>query len=102
MTDTSDLSQRFPQNPLVRPADLKPSRPDWQVECLLNPGVFRFKGKTCLLVRVAERPLPRETYVYFPFSPNPVRRRHWGLTGKIRVELLRRSVGTAEAGRSRW
>ena len=27
-----------------------------QVECLLNPGVFRFDGKTWLILRVAERP----------------------------------------------
>jgi len=32
----------------------------------LNPGVFRFNGKTCLLVRVAERPLQREGRVSFP------------------------------------
>jgi predicted GH43/DUF377 family glycosyl hydrolase len=62
----SDLSRRFPQNPLLRPAHLQPSRPDWQVECLLNPGVFRFDGKVCLLVRVAERPVPREGFVSFP------------------------------------
>jgi predicted GH43/DUF377 family glycosyl hydrolase len=62
----SELSRRFSQNPLLRPADIQPSRPGWQVECLLNPGVFRFKGKTRLLVRVAERPPPREGYVSFP------------------------------------
>ena len=66
MKNPNDLSQRFPQNPLLRPADLQPSRPDWQVECLLNPGVFRFNGQICLLVRVAERPAPREGYVSFP------------------------------------
>ena len=66
MNNTSDLARRFPENPLLRPADIQPSRPDWQVECLLNPGVFRFNGKTCLLVRVAERPPPREGYVSFP------------------------------------
>lgn len=66
MHNPSDLSQRFPQNPLLRPADLRPSRPDWQVECLLNPGAFRFAGKTCLLVRVAERPVQREGFVSFP------------------------------------
>ena len=27
-----------------------------KVECLLNPGAFRFEGRTCLLLRVAERP----------------------------------------------
>ncbi len=29
-----------------------------EVTCLLNPGVFRFEGKTWLLLRVAERPRP--------------------------------------------
>ncbi len=66
MNKTSDLSHRFPQNPLLRAADIQPSRPDWQVECLLNPGVFRFNGKICLLVRVAERPVPRAGFVSFP------------------------------------
>lgn len=59
----SDLARRFPQNPLIRPSDLGPSRPDLQVECLLNPAAFRFDGKTCLLMRVAERPPPREGFV---------------------------------------
>lgn len=62
----TDLAKRFPQNPLLRPSDLKPSRPDWQIECLLNPGVFRFDGRTWLLVRVAERPPQRAGYVSFP------------------------------------
>jgi predicted GH43/DUF377 family glycosyl hydrolase len=62
----NDLARRFPQNPLLRPADIQPSRPDWQVECLLNPGVFQFNGKICLLVRVAERPPQREGFISFP------------------------------------
>ena len=51
-----DLARRFPENPLLRPADIHPSAPGMKVECLLNPGVFRFHGKTWLLLRVAERP----------------------------------------------
>ena len=47
--------RRFPQNPLLRPADIPPSQPGMHVECLLNPGVFRFEGKIGLLLRVAER-----------------------------------------------
>jgi len=67
MTNTSnDLARRFFENPILRPSDLKPSRPDWQIECLLNPGAFRLNGRTCLLVRVAERPPPRAGYVSFP------------------------------------
>ena len=50
----NDLGQRLSWNPLLRPSDLDPSRPDWQVEGLLNPGVFRFDHRTWLLVRVAE------------------------------------------------
>jgi beta-1,2-mannobiose phosphorylase / 1,2-beta-oligomannan phosphorylase len=66
MNNPSNLAHRFPQNPLLQPADIQASRPDWKVECLLNPGVFRFDGKTCLLVRVAERPAQREGLVSFP------------------------------------
>ena len=62
----NDLARRFPQNPLLRPADLKPSRPDWQIECLLNPGVFRFDGRIWLLVRVAERPRQQPGFISFP------------------------------------
>ena len=63
---TNDLTERFPRNPLLRPADLKPSRPDWQIECLLNPGVFYFDERTWLLVRVAERPKQRPGFISFP------------------------------------
>jgi predicted GH43/DUF377 family glycosyl hydrolase len=51
-----DLAKRFAQNPILHPADIAPSIDGMKVECLLNPGVFRFAGKTCLLLRVAERP----------------------------------------------
>ena len=56
---TIDLAQRCPMNPLIVPGDLKPSIPGMEIACLLNPGVFRYNGKTCLVVRVAERP-PQE------------------------------------------
>jgi predicted GH43/DUF377 family glycosyl hydrolase len=36
------------------------------VECVLNPGVFRFAGKIWLLLRVAERPIQQEGVVSFP------------------------------------
>lgn len=61
-----DLAARFTQNPLLRPSDLKPSIPDLEITCLLNPGVFTFQGKTWLLVRVAERPKQTETKISFP------------------------------------
>ena len=61
-----DLAHRFPQNPLLLPKDLRPSREGWQVISLLNPGVFRFEGKTWLLVRVAESLAQKEGVIYFP------------------------------------
>ena len=51
-----DLAERFPENPILVPQDIAPSLPDLKIECLLNPGVFRFDHKTWLLLRVAERP----------------------------------------------
>lgn len=53
----SGLAKRCGDNPILKPADVKPSRPDMVVECLLNPGAYRFEGKTHLLMRVAERPV---------------------------------------------
>src|SRR5258708_615018 len=73
---TNDLARRFAQNPLLRPADLKPSQPDWQIECLLNPGVFNFGQRIWLLVRVAERPKQRPGLISFPTL---------GETGEARV-----------------
>jgi predicted GH43/DUF377 family glycosyl hydrolase len=52
----ADIAQRMAENPILRPADIRPSIPGMLVESLLNPGVFRFDGKTWLLLRVAERP----------------------------------------------
>ena len=51
-----DITSRFPQNPILFPADIPPSSPGLTVECLLNPGAFRFLNRTWLLLRVAERP----------------------------------------------
>ena len=48
---------RFANNPLLTPRDLRPSRPDFEVTCVLNPGAFRFGNRIGLLLRVAERPV---------------------------------------------
>lgn len=57
---------RYAQNPILSPENLLPSQPSMRIECLLNPGVFRFDGKTWLLLRVAERPEQTEGRVSFP------------------------------------
>jgi predicted GH43/DUF377 family glycosyl hydrolase len=62
----ADIAKRFAENPLLRPADIRPSIPGMTVECLLNPGVFRFRGKTWLLLRVAERPEQKPGKTSFP------------------------------------
>lgn len=54
----SDLAHRHPRNPLIRPEDVPPSRPGWEVLCVFNPGAFRHEGRIGLLLRVAERPIP--------------------------------------------
>jgi len=67
----ADIAKRFPENPLLRPADVRPSIPGMKVECLLNPGAFRFDGKTWLLLRVAERPEQKPGKTTFPiFAKN--------------------------------
>lgn len=62
----TDLVHRFAENPLLAPADIAPSMPGMEVTCLLNPGVFRYQGMVCLLVRVAERPKQTAGKVSFP------------------------------------
>jgi len=62
----NDLAHRFSENPLLVPADVSPSSPGMIVECLLNPGVFTFRGETWLLVRVAECPEQCEDSIRTP------------------------------------
>lgn len=61
-----NLAWRFSANPVLRPEDIKPSVTGLRVECLLNPGVFRFQGKIWLLLRVAERPEQKVGTTSFP------------------------------------
>lgn len=65
-----DLASRFPENPILTPSMVAPSRPGMKVECLLNPGVFRYGEQIHLLVRVAERPEVSEGRVVIPFLEN--------------------------------
>lgn len=60
------MAKRFPTNPILTTTSIRPSRPDFEVACVLNPGVFRFEGKTWMLLRVAERPVQKEGMVSFP------------------------------------
>jgi beta-1,2-mannobiose phosphorylase / 1,2-beta-oligomannan phosphorylase len=59
----TDRAARSLANPLLTPDDVRPSRPGLTVECVLNPGVFTWQGRTGLLLRVAERPVPERGWV---------------------------------------
>lgn len=49
--------KRYTGNPIIQPKDVKPSRPDFTVECVFNCGVTRFQYEVLLLMRVAEKPV---------------------------------------------
>ena len=57
------MIQRFSNNPLISPRDVKPSRPDFEVLSAFNPGAASYEGRKVLLVRVAERPLQEKGYI---------------------------------------
>jgi len=60
---TAELATRFPENPLLSPRNVRPTRPDFVVQCLLNPGALKYKGRFGLLLRVAERPRQEEGWI---------------------------------------
>jgi predicted GH43/DUF377 family glycosyl hydrolase len=49
-------AHRAPENPIVAPAMVLPSRPDFEVVGVFNPAVARHDGQVVLLLRVAEAP----------------------------------------------
>lgn len=65
-----DFANRYINNPILKPLDIKPSIEGMKIECLLNPGVFKFEGKVWLLLRVAERPVQEEGKISFPIIDN--------------------------------
>jgi predicted GH43/DUF377 family glycosyl hydrolase len=48
---------RYPENPLVRPQDVKPSLEGYEVICAFNAGVIECGDEILMLMRVAERPV---------------------------------------------
>ena len=57
---------RFENNPLVTPSDMKPTRDDFEVTCVLNPAVTRFGDAMILLMRVCERPVQEDGWLMTP------------------------------------
>jgi len=73
----TDIANRYRQNPILSPKDLKASEENLEITCLLNPGAFQFDNKIWLLIRVAERPEQKEEIISFPI-----------LTGKGKTEVI--------------
>jgi predicted GH43/DUF377 family glycosyl hydrolase len=77
------LFTRHPQNPLIKPTDVKPSRPDFEVIGAFNAGVTRYKDEVILLLRVAERPInPDSAWTAYPVMDQD---------GEISISRLARS-----------
>jgi len=51
------MLKRYPQNPIIRPSDIKPLTRSFQILGVFNPAAFSMKGKIYLLLRVAEQPI---------------------------------------------
>jgi len=62
----ADIAKRFKENPILTPADLPPSQERLKIECVFNPGAFKYKNKTWLLLRVAERPVQKDNIISLP------------------------------------
>jgi len=64
--------KRYEKNPIIKPADVKPSRPGFKVECVFNAGVTRFQGDILLLLRVAESAVSNDKQIvkvpYFDYA----------------------------------
>jgi predicted GH43/DUF377 family glycosyl hydrolase len=50
---------RSPDNPIIEPKDVKPSRDDFEVIGVFNAGVTRVEDEVILLLRVAERAISK-------------------------------------------
>src|SRR4051812_34915410 len=57
MSTSSSTVRRFVDNPILVASELTPSRPDFEVVGVFNPGAIRIGDETVLLLRVAEAPL---------------------------------------------
>lgn len=60
------MTQKYSGNPIVRPGDVKPTLDGYRVVGAFNPGATRFGEEILLLLRVAERTLPREGFLRLP------------------------------------
>ncbi|HMG13099.1 MAG TPA: glycoside hydrolase family 130 protein [Gemmatimonadaceae bacterium] len=62
------MANRASENPIITPAMVLPSRPDFEVLGVFNPAVTRHDGQVVLLLRVAEA--PRKMSLALAAAPN--------------------------------
>ncbi len=77
------LVERFAENPLIAPADVTPSRPDYEVLGTFNAGATVYNDQILLLLRVAERPADKadDEQLAPIFDPKT------GKTNSLRIKL---------------
>ncbi len=63
---SKELVERYKDNPIIAPADLRPTREDFEVIGTFNSAAFEYNGKVGLLIRVAERPIQEARWVSIP------------------------------------
>jgi predicted GH43/DUF377 family glycosyl hydrolase len=85
---------RFKENPIILPAQVEPSRPDFEVVGAFNAGATRFGREILLLLRVAERPksIPPRAALAPILDP---------ATGEIRNFIIPHGTATLELPDSR-
>jgi predicted GH43/DUF377 family glycosyl hydrolase len=55
--------RRCSRNPIITPAEVIPSREDFEVAGVFNPAAVKIGKKTILLLRVAERPVTKDANI---------------------------------------
>ncbi len=66
VSNKKDIAKRLKGNPIITPADVCPTRDDFEVIGAFNAAAFRYKGKIGLLMRIAERPIQQADFVSIP------------------------------------
>jgi predicted GH43/DUF377 family glycosyl hydrolase len=64
--EDQEMITKYADNPIVTPADVKPSMEGYKVLGAFNPGAVNFGDEILLLLRVSEGCEPREGYVRVP------------------------------------
>src|SRR5659263_11627 len=55
---------RANENPIIKPFDIKPTRPDFEVIGAFNAAVTKYDGDVILLLRIAEKPIQNDPENY--------------------------------------